>query len=215
MELEAALKAMIHLNLTSTELTRIVDKLKFRFGADVDAYDARKYPLDAYDDLLASFASPKTVSGGDIRRALEWKYGHWMKADYPDAHRKMAVRILAMWPKFSRLVAGAPEAGFHYGMAELKGAWSAPYITVIFLLHLLRPGEVPIMDQHTYRAMNNLIGGVRSDSRAKKKPSTFADLETYAEFFGELKTFWARSDTNITRPRLDRGLMVYGQRLSK
>lgn len=98
-------------------------------------------------------------------------------------------------------------------MGELRGARTTPYITVTFLIHLLRPCESPIVDQHTFRAMNDLLAGVRSGRSAKKTPSTFDDLETYAEFFGEVQTFWARRDATIDRPTLDRGLMVYGRRL--
>jgi hypothetical protein len=200
---------MPRLNLTSTELTKIVDKLEPGFADCVKNYAGDKYPLDAYSTLLAAFASPEKLSGGDIRRALEWKFGHWVKADYPEAHRRLIDRIASKWPEFRP---SNPGADFKHWMGELKGAWTAPYITVTFLIHLLRPHEFPIVDQHTFRAMNDLLAGVRPGRSAKKTPSTFDDLETYAEFFRELQTLWARRDATIDRSALDRGLMVYGQR---
>ena len=72
---------MSNLELTPTELSGIVDRLAPGFDACVKNYDASKYPADAYDSLVAAFSLPATVTGGDIRRALEWKYGHWVKAD--------------------------------------------------------------------------------------------------------------------------------------
>jgi hypothetical protein len=201
---------MARLNLTPAELTRIVDKLEPGFAKCVKDYPANKYPLDAYSALLAAFASPETLSDDDIRRALEWKYGHWGKANYPEAHRGMAARIWSLWPAFK---ASKPEAEFKHWMKELRRKWTAPYITVTFLIHLLRPCEYPIVDQHTFRDMNDVLAGVRLGRSVKKTPSTFEDLETYAEFFDGLQKFWARRDAEIDRPTLDRGLMVYGRRL--
>lgn len=199
---------MARLKLTSAELTKIIETLEPEFAACVKRYDAGKYPLDAYSALRLAFASPTKPNGGDIRRALEWKYGHWVKANYPKAHREVAVQIKRRWSTFRRSDA---ETKFNYWTTSLKGA----YITVTFLIHLLRPREFPIVDQHTFRAMNYLLAGVRSGRSAKKKPSTFDDLKTYAEFFRDLQTFWARRDATIDRSKLDRGLMGYGQRLAR
>ena len=126
----------------------------------------------------------------------------------------MANRIWRRWDTFCSRLPLDPPATFDFWLASLQVRARRPYITVTFLLHLLRPSEFPIIDQHTFRAMNALVGGVRPDWTGKKTPSTLDDLLAYTEFFTRLLAAWPGHKA-LSRGDLDKGLMVYGQRLKQ
>jgi hypothetical protein len=201
------------LALTSVELNQMIDRLAPDLRSLVEDYDDSKYPAAAYDLLIGAFKNPRDTSDGDIERALRWKYGHWRKINYPIAQLHLAERIAGVWKQFSKQNTQEPESIFGYWMAALKGTASTPYITVTFLLHLLRPDQFPIIDQHTFRAMNWLIKGVRPEWSERKAPRNFTDLTTYTEFFDSLHIAWQSRDHAPSRSDLDRGLMVFGQGL--
>ena len=59
------------------------------------------------------------------------------------------------------------------------------FITLAFLLHLLFPRHVPIIDQHNFRAVNGLMSDIRADwppPRKTQKPSQYSDIECIADF---------------------------------
>ena len=204
---------MASFKLTDDELDGIVRVLAPQARALVAGYDGQKYPKDAYEELVRAFMDPTTTSGGDIRRALEWKYGHWGKANYPQPHRDMAQRIWSRWGDFCSHLPLDPPGIFDFWMKALEGRWTQPYITVAFLLHLLRSSEFPIIDQFTYRAMNALVRKVQPDWDGKRTPSSYDDLLDYMAFFDGLLRVWPAGPGKPVRSRLDKALMVFGQGL--
>lgn len=201
------------LALTSVELNQITSRLAHNLLLLIRVYDASKYPTSAYQLLLEAFRDPTATSDGDVERALRWKYGHWRKINYPIAQRHLAERIALEWRQFSRRVPPDADAIYRHWMKALKGKAFTPYITVTFLIHLLLPDQVPILDQHTFRAMNWLVKGVRPEWRERKLPRDLADLTTYTEFFNSLHSAWQSRGDAPTRGDLDKGLMVFGQQL--
>jgi hypothetical protein len=203
------------LSLTRVELDRIVATLAERHSRDAAGYDHRRYPADAYDLLVRAFSAPADTSGGDIERALKWKYGHWRKLNYPHHHRQMAARIAGRWSDCPAGPVRQPKEIFDFWMEALQGQYTQPYITVTFLLHLLRPADFPIMDQHTFRSMNHLMRSVRPGWVGKQRPLTYDDLITYTEFFNELHAHWSMGGHAPSRSNMDKSLMVYGQWLRR
>ena len=201
--------------LSPADLDLIIETLNGRFAKCLAGYDERKYPADAYALIVKAFAAPSDTSDGDIERALKWKYGHWRKLNYPAQHREMARRIAARWRVFRDRADRDPRAIFDFWTEALQGRTTQPFITVTFLLHLLRPAGFPIIDQHTFRAMNHLLRSVWPDWQGKGKPSTYADLMTYTEFFNRLHSRWATRAGAPSRLELDKGLMVFGQELKR
>ena len=85
----------------------------------------------------------------------------------------------------------------------------------MFLLHLLRPLSVPIVDQHNFRAVNSLIRQVRPSWQSKTMPTRYRDLETVAMFMAAVLKGWRQSmpASAPSSHRLDKFLMMYGKAL--
>ena len=199
--------------LTDEEAARVVDLIRPCFSRYVSEYDERKYPHGIYKYLLRTFKAPEKVSDDDIRTALLWKLGHLAKRRIPAHHEALIACLQERWPGFSSATLGPPAEVFDRLAAAVEVA--TRYITVSFLLHLLRPAEVPIIDQHNFRAMNYYFRMVRPVWRRKSKPSTYGDLETLASFLSAIRGRWKRIEpcTVPSQVCLDRFLMMYGRAL--
>ena len=201
------------LALRSVELNQIIDRLAPDLRSLVEDYDDAKYPAHAYQLLVEAFGDHAKTTDADIERALRWKFGHWRKIDYPAAHRHLAERIAREWKRFSREGMQDPESIYRHWVMVLKREAFTPHITITFLLHLLLPDQFPIMDQHTFRAMNWFLKDARPKWPERKAPTDFSDLMMYKEFFDSLHTAWQSRDDAPTRSDLDKALMVFGQGL--
>ncbi len=84
-----------------------------------------------------------------------------------------------------------------------------------FLLHLLRPGQIPIIDQHNFRAMNHYPMRVRNGWLPKSKPSEFDDLAILSAFMSDTLLSWKLLDVATVPAKcdLDRFLMMFGKEL--
>jgi hypothetical protein len=138
--------------LTDEEACRVVDLIRPCFDECVTRYDERKYPPEVYERLLGAFGTPDKVTGADIRTALLWKFGHLGKQRIPSHHETLISCIQERWPDLLPAIHGSTVEVFHRLDAGVGGPYR--YITISFLLHLLRPSDVPIIDQFNFRAMN-------------------------------------------------------------
>jgi hypothetical protein len=85
----------------------------------------------------------------------------------------------------------------------------------IFWLHCIRRDMFPIFDQHTYRAMAKILGGVPSEippSRGKKVEAYFSQ---YLDFTSQFSVPPRRLDKALFARRLDKALFAYGRFLKK
>ena len=171
------------LDLTQDEIGSIVRVIAPVWYSYASKYDEQKYPPSELKRLREVFSTPESVFERDIVAALVWKYGHTGKANYPGRQRALAGRIAMQWRKNAILPTQDPNDAFHR-WRSLLGPTS--FITVCFLLHLVHPDTLPILDQHNYRSVNLLIAGFRSDWRVKAKPSMFDDLLTCPPFLYQL-----------------------------
>lgn len=73
----------------------------------------------------------------------------------------------------------------------------------IFWLHLQRPDEFPIFDQHVYRAMTLITGRGPMVISSRGEAKVTAYLRRYVPFFRTFRGFDQR--------RVDRALMMYGR----
>ena len=87
------------------------------------------------------------------------------------------------------------------------------FITVAFLLHLLYPSQVPIVDQHNFRAVNALMAGARHGWLSKKRPSRYSDIRLVGDFMTAVLDAWRRltPDSVPCERELDKFLMMYGK----
>lgn len=153
------------------------------------------------------------VSDGNIRTAALWKFGHLRKNRIPRHHEHLILSLQRQWPALCSTLIGPTAEVF----TKLKNAIGGrdPFITVAFFVHLLRSSEVPIIDQHNFRAMNYYCMAVRPAWRPKSKPRTYQDLVTLSSFLSDIGCRWVASDQSTVpdERKLDRFLMMYGKAL--
>ncbi len=203
------------LNVTAEEAAHIVAFIRPHFDDYLKGYSERKYPPSDYDKLLCAFGAPRDLDAENIRLAIRWKFGHLGKSRIPSKHEALILELQRKWPEFAShsVLFGSAEALFGHLRRVVGGAHR--YITVSFLMHLLRPNEIPIIDQHNYRAMNHFLGQVRPTWLSKSAPTNYADLIALSEFMKGVRCHWNTVDP-VTVPserNLDRFLMMFGKAL--
>jgi hypothetical protein len=198
--------------LSSDEARRIARAIRPWLDEYADRYDQKKYWPKVYTSVRREFGEPAGASPDAIRDALRWKWGHLGKPAFPSAHARLIAQIQNGW---SEAVAALPASTV--GAFEELDARFGPkrFITVAFLLHLLRPLSVPIVDQHNFRAVNSLIRQVRPSWQSKTMPTRYRDLETVAMFMAAVLKGWRQSmpASAPSSRRLDKFLMMYGKAL--
>jgi hypothetical protein len=203
--------------LSAEEARRIVELIRPHFDHYVARFDERKYPSHVYEHLRSAFETPQEVSHDDIRRAILWKFGHSIKIEetskIPPAHEELISELQGKWPALSsELAESTYELFLQLGTAIGE---RRRYVTRSFFLHLLRPSEIPIIDQHNFRALNHYLTRLRDGLRPKSKPSSYEDLTTLSAFLSEILSTWATIDplTVPSEGELDRFLMMFGKGL--
>lgn len=201
--------------ISTTEARAIAQAVDPHFARYVGMYDTAKYPTDVYQDALAHFRHPTRVPSNTIREALLWKYGHLGKRAIPQHHERLIAEVQSMWPETAAHLPDDPREKF----ATLDQAFGGRtrFITVAFLLHLLSPHEVPIIDQHNFRAVNALMAEVRRGWITKKKPSRYSDIALIAQFMEAILAAWGEmAQSSVPERRdLDWFLMMYGKALKR
>jgi len=199
--------------LSINEQQQIVEKIKLDFAGLVAQYDSRKYPEAPYLYMRHKFHALPAISDEDIRQALIWKYGHWRKTNYPDAHKVIIRKVCQEWSRFVVTTTATVKGDFDFWTEVLRDHHA--FITVCFLVHLLHSDKVAILDQHNFRAMNHLMRNVRLNWSGKEAPSKYHDLEDVSYFIRVISDCWS-SMPNARTPdqrAIDKYLMVLGQRL--
>ncbi len=200
--------------LTTREFAEIVSRIQPVFDEVADRFDKNKYPPNVYEQALTAFKVPATVSPAVIRRALLWKYGHLRKTgQIPAAHRALIAEIQRVWPPMSKALSADPERAFI--QINMSCGGRTRFITAAFLVHLVFPRKVPIIDQHNFRAVNAFLHDIRPMWLGRTRPSTWSDIVVVGAFMeGVLSAWHSQSSTSTpTRQRLDHFLMMYGKAL--
>jgi hypothetical protein len=130
-------------------------------------YSYTKYPAQDYQRIKQTFSTFESVVEPDS--ALLWKWGHWGKTDYPSKQGLLITDISTRWSEYLKWIdaladAPSPEDTVQWWTERLG---RLRYITSAFLTHLIHPRDVPIIDQHNFRAMNHLLRVYQPN----KKPS--------------------------------------------
>lgn len=202
------------MTLSKLQIQTIIRNIEPELEAFAAKYDERKYPPGELVRLRGAFKSASGVLGNDFEAALVWKFGHTGKANYPDHHRRLATRLNDLWQS-GQLPIAADPAGTFDTWRQALGPTS--YITVCFLLHLIWPKEVPIIDQHNFRAMKHHLLAAGTDAKLKAKPGTYADVALLREFIDQIMRHWESSASSKTpsSDKLDRYLMMFGKELKR
>lgn len=190
--------------IKAVEWQRVLNEVKATYTSHLVLYSYQKYPAHEYEGFKKTFSA--LAEKVDLSAALLWKWGHWGKDNFPSKQRLLISEIESLWPSFRRwaLSAGAqftPEATFQWWDKRLG---RLRYITIAYLTHLIHPLQVPIIDQHNFRAMNHL----RQTPSAKKKPSNWCDIVQLKLFLKEASERYQRPDSEF-----DKYIMMYGRAL--
>ena len=198
---------MIQIN--QTEAQQIAQFIFSCFKQVSQKYDFKKYPKSVYVRCKLKF-SALNPDRQDIHDALVWKYGHWRKSNFPAAHRNVISQVQGLWPQFIK-------TGNHHSPHGTFKWWQnkwpkTRYITVAFITHLIHHNSaIPIIDQHNFRGMNNLIAIVRKNYSYKKLPSSWQDILDLKDFMCALLPHL----NNVNVSELDRFLMMWGKCVKK
>ena len=195
--------------INQTEAEQIARFISSCFNKVSKQYDFSKYPKWAYDKFKLRFSQLKPTNQ-DIHDALVWKYGHWGKPNFPAAHCKLISEVQALWPQFVKTNNCFSSV---HTFQWWQSKWpKTRYITVAFITHLIHhKSNIPIIDQHNFRAMNDLISRVRNHYSYKEKPSSWQDIMNLKEFMETLLPYLANTDLS----KLDRFLMMWGKHVKK
>ena len=171
-------------------------------------YDFSKYSLDNYKEFQYDFSSLE-LENTSIEEALKWKWGHAGKNNYPSAQQNLAKDIEKNWKQFASNKFVNSKDTFDYWQNIFNR--NTTYITAVYITHLVHYDEIPIIDQHNYRAMNHLIKlFIDSDYQFKKKPSNWNDIVKFKNFIDYLSIAM-----KIDKEKLDKFLMMYGKSIKR
>lgn len=192
--------------IEKNEIDLVIEKILPIIDDVIAEYDFRKYPSAEYENHKSSF-STLSESHINIAGAMKWKWGHWGKPNFPAAHKNLIVKIERLWPKFIASDC-VQNSNLTYMWWSKNLNKKTTYITVAYITHLIHYDEpLPIIDQHNFRAMNELLGSIKPSRKSKKKPSNWDDIMTLKSFMECLKEkLPSKSFSDI-----DRFLMMYGK----
>jgi hypothetical protein len=182
----------------------IAGEVQSTYSEHFAQYSYTKYPAQDYQRFKQTFSAFEPDVELDL--ALLWKWGHWGKTNYPGKQGALITEISALWDEYLKWVgvladAPSPKDTFHWWSERLG---RLRYITSAFLTHLIHPRDVPIIDQHNFRAMNHLL----RVHQPKKKPSDWSDIAHLKRFLTEATTKLQYSESDF-----DKYLMMYGRAL--
>lgn len=200
-----------HAGPTSLEAAAIAAAVAPHVAQYASLYDEKKYRPEVYQDVLSAFARPRSVPPRAFRDALMWKYGHLGKERMPRQHERLIAQIRISWPEVCHRLPERPAEVFDLLNDAFGG--KGRFVTVAFVTHLVRPDEVPIIDQHNFRAVNQLMRGARRTWRVKARPSRYEDLAIVAAFVDDVVGALNQSPRSppVSRRELDKFLMMYGK----
>jgi hypothetical protein len=178
------------------------------FKRNIDSY-IRRFDKDTYDlDLYFQITTSNKLTEEQIKKILCWKLGGKLKYDkLRKRHRKLIHKAIEKFPEINDFKKGKiSKSDFDEVLRYISP--KGPIIR-IFLLHICKPKEYALFDQHVFRAFyyfktGEIDKGLVTDSKAKKF------YFEYCLFFTDL----CEEFKGKYKPKeIDSALMVYGKDL--
>jgi hypothetical protein len=182
----------------------IVEHVRPIFDEFEKRYDAVKYPPSVLTRARAAFSS-LTFTDSHLAEALVWKYGHWCKHRFPGSHGRLISELQI------KLARGVPPPRMQ-GPLNTFAYWTRliglqrAFVTRVFLTHLAHPNEVPIVDQHNWRALRYLVSKCAPRRTLKRRADQWCDVMLLNQVLELLA-----SRLHKERDQVDRFLMMYGK----
>ena len=196
------------MTISNDEARQIAESIRPIFDEVSSNYSFEKYPAVPYGRFKAAYAAFET-NNHEIHDSLVWKWGHWGKAEFPQAHKNLITEVKGLWPFF--LTSGKTRTAqdtFEWWLEKLGR--QSRFITVAFITHLVHyRAPLPIIDQHNFRAMNALLSAIRPAKIRDRKPNSWNDISDLTEFMTSLLSYLPGKRYE----ELDRFLMMYGKKI--
>jgi hypothetical protein len=192
--------------ISISDWSQVLDEVNGGYGEYLSLYSYNKYPAADYERFKKTFSALN--ADVEMRAALMWKWGHWGKDNFPAKQQALTAVAGQLWPRYCDWASSldcerTAESTFKWWWGALE---KKRYITCAYLTHLTHPEQVPIIDQHNFRAMNHLC----RVQKAKRVPSNWSDIERLKSFVVQLA-----ERLDVTESDLDKYLMMYGRSLKR
>jgi hypothetical protein len=191
------------------EAVAVLPGIQCFFDLLVQRYDDLKYPPQVYNALLEEFANPAHVGAEEIERALRWKYARPQPRNLPAGHRQTIDRLARQWPNLL-LVNGNGEMMIANLFDPDEPAQD--FVSRAFLVHLVVPNQVDIIDKFNHRAVRWFLGTVRDNFPIGHLPAIYDDIALVRSFMNQILNVWGAEAP--ARNTLDRFLMMFGRHVA-
>lgn len=192
------------------EAIECLPRIQCLFEPLVARYDVNRYPQPVYDQLKQQFRDPGAVPTDDIEAALRWKYARPQPRPLPGPLVKTIRRLADRWQQMLAI----DERDHAARIESLKDPEQPAndFVSRAFLVHLVTPKTVPIIDRYNHRAVRWYLGTVRNEFALGGLPQQFDDLELIRSFMHQVIAAWGKNAPNMIM--LDRFLMVFGKNVA-
>jgi hypothetical protein len=192
--------------LSEDNRTVILGKINCFYTELLGKYEEEKYNEQEYERLCTAFNSPGGIGRKDIEDALAWKYGKTHENLLKNPKYEGVISSFADgWPSFLEEGAASGDAVFNYWSRQIGSS----FISVAFVAHLIYPTEIPIVDQHTFRAVRYFLNQVGFSHAVRKVPGSLGEIHTLKEFVNSFAT-----SMNVNLREFDKYLMMFGKHVA-
>lgn len=190
------------------EAAAILPSVQCFFGLLVARYDEGRYPQDTYGGLLQQFANPQNIGLAQIESALRWKYARPHPQPLTGAHQQTINRLAGRW----HYLLETQEHEYQIEALVDPDQPATDFVSRAFLVHLISPNDVPIIDRFNHRAVRWFIGMVRPSFPLGGLPQRYEDIVLVDCFMHQLLRVWGQDAPPLTS--LDRYLMMFGKHVA-
>ena len=159
-------------------------------------YDEGKYPDSIYEQNLNRDGA---LQEENVEPLLEWKNARPLSS----AKKQIVLKINKNLVKFNdfRQLSKVSDRDFQMFWNLVSGIIRTGFVWKIFLFHIARPDDYPIVDQHVLRSWNFLRKG-----KVDEPEMNLQNYWDYRDFFLHLV-----EESTKTLRDTDRALMAFGQ----
>jgi hypothetical protein len=192
--------------LSESNCNTILRKIDCFYGELLGKYDGEKYNEEEYQRLCEAFSTPANIEGNDIEDALAWKYGKTRKNLMNNPKYEGVISSFKDgWQSFISSGTTSGDNVFNFWNERIGSS----FISVAFVAHLISPLEIPIVDQHTFRAVRYFLDIVEYEHGIRKVPGSLSEIHTLKEF---VHSFSNAKNTSLRE--FDKYLMMFGKHVA-
>lgn len=184
----------------------ITEKIDCFFSELIQKYEAGKYDELEYQRLLRIFQQPAQVGTRDIEDVLAWKYGKTRENLLKKRNYTSVISLFQNnWQDYIEKEITSGEEAFIYWQKKI----GTSFISVAFMVHLLFPNEIPIVDQHTFRGARYFLELVNFNHNIKQAPNSLSEIHMLNKF---VHVFSERLGKSLRE--FDKYLMMFGKHVA-